>query len=191
MTNDEFIWPAGVSFETMSSDVELCLSKSPNLAPLCANPKFRLDTFITRICQEYNVHPIWILTCLQRERSLLRGVDALPRDFDFACGFVGSDAPGTVNSAWNGLVNQIWRCARHTGWFAGQGPSAAYGWNSSLWPSQARWYPGTRTLDVPIQGDKPHTCASLAEYVQLLYTDHLQVLKDNEDICEAYVRKFF
>lgn len=189
MQDSEFIWPSGESFYTMVSKVQACLQQSPTLKPLCDDARWRLHTFLTRTCQEYNVHPIWLLVSLQRERSVLRASDPQQRDFDFATGFVGSDAPGTVNSAWNGLTNQIWRCARHTGWFAGNGPNEAYGWSKELWPSQARW--SGKPLEVPIQGQGPYLCKSLAEYIQLLYTDHLDVVKDNEDICAADVRRFF
>lgn len=186
-----FAWPKGASWLAMAERVKACLAESPELGPLCDDPKFRLHLLISRTCLEYGLHPAWLLVSLCRERSLLRGTEAFttPKDYDYACGFVGSDAPGTTNPGWNGLTNQIWRCARHTAWYLGMAPKQCFGYEPGLWPTQPRW---GESKSVWLTTDKVwHKCQGADEYAQLMYTPHLEVLDVNQTCYDKFVAEYF
>jgi hypothetical protein len=192
MIDADFKYPDGASWQEMAGKVAACLKAlSPTLALLVDDPKWHIHNYIARICLEYGIHPIWILVSLQRERSVLQGAEPTAQDFNLACGFVGSDAPGTLNPAWNGLANQIWRCARHSAWYGALAPKACFGYEIGIWPKQARrwddWH--EKTPEIEIDG-KPHACATRAEYIQLSYTPHLGVLQRNDLILRAIAPYF-
>ncbi len=184
-----FLWPKDYPWIDMAEKVRKCLAQSGSLGPLCDDPRGRLHTYISRVCLEWGIHPIWVLVSLQREQSLLGKEPRPDRALDLACGFVGSDAPGTVNPAWNGLHNQIWRCARHSAWYAGVTPRELYGYESGLWPTAGRW-PGSRSLKID-HGKLLRECRSMGEFVQFTYTPHSHVLATNDRCFEDNVAAFF
>lgn len=196
MTDKDFIWPAGVQYMEMAAKIRTCLLKNNETTwrPLCDGPYFRIHVFIARLCYEYQLHPIWVLTTLARERGMLHKTLPTTRDVEIACGFVGSDDPAKPNPAWDGLSNQLWRCIRHSSWFAGLGPRGLYGNFRESWPTKPRYTDFTSIAQkptAPISKSTPHPCASMAEYVQLMYTDHLIALADNEAYCADRVRPHF
>ncbi len=191
MTDADFIFPDKASWQDLANKIARCLvALSPALGPLVEDPKWRIHNLIARTCLEYGLHPKWILVSLQRERGVLRSPAPTDKDFARACGFVGSDAPGTLNPAWDGLSNQIWRCARHSAWYGALAPKACFGYEIGVWPTARRWDDWhEHTPEILVDG-APHACASRAEYTQLSYTPHLEVLQRNDDILKA-IEPFF
>lgn len=150
------------------------------------------ENFIPLVCLEYGIHPGWVFTCLQRERSLL-GKEGSDRDFDFAAGVVGQDGPGTVNERWNGFPSQILRAVRLSGHFAG---ASGHPRRKGLEPSrESRWMEGCPNsvdmLDPKGLPIGPYTCKTRAEYVQLQFTPHMEVLATNAAIYEKWCPLFF
>lgn len=149
---------------------------------------------------EYWINPIWLLVCLQRERSLLGQVGD-NRDFDFAMGFVGQHGPGSKNESWNGLGNQIQLAARSSAWSLGSRPEVAFrrGGPAGKLPSWKRWKEGGVELELlsdkpPYQALTKHTTTSRAQHVQLVFTptsnwEHL--LKINGEIYQKWVEPFY
>ncbi len=149
---------------------------------------------------EYWINPIWLLVCLQRERSLLGQVGD-DRDFDFAMGFVGQHGPGSKNECWNGLGNQIQLAARSSAWSLGGRPEVAFrrGGPAGKLPTWARWKDGGVVVD--LLNDKPpydvvekHKTTSRAEHVQLVFTptaNYQHLLEVNGSIYEKWIAPFY
>lgn len=193
MLDPDIILEPTAQFDTLLPPVTKCLLASPGLGPLVDDPKIQLDNLLVRTCLEYGIHPKWVLVTLQRERGLLRSANPTQQDFQRATGFIGTNAKTTKNENWNGLTNQLWRCIRHSAWYAGVAPKQLFGFTKSLYPTKIRF--NEFVLSAPyvfLEGGRvKHTCSSIAEYVQLMYTDHLVVLDDNDKILADSVAPYF
>lgn len=199
MQDKHFLYPDNLPPAVVVAMIQTVLNRAPANQDVWQNPGRRIANVIYRWCEEWGVNPAWVLVGLQRERGLYTK-PATAHDFDFALGFVGKDGPGTVNELWNGLEQQIILCARGTGWLMGRGNN--YGWRPGLAPTVRRWVPG-QPQHIQLLGDDhlpakgpdgillpSHLCADLAEWVQLSYTPHAQVLDLNQSILERWAPEF-
>ncbi len=181
--------------------IQAVLNRAKANKAIWLDEKMDWENFIFRTCFEWGINPAWVLVSLQRERSLF-GQEGDERDFDFAQGFVGQDAPGTANTRWNGLPTQIFLAARGAGWLSGRGEG--FGWRPGLRSAGVRrWQEGkentVQLLGADHQAAKdpktgkvlpPHVCGSVAEYIQLMYTPHLEVLGVNQSILSQWAPEF-
>ena len=175
------------------------------LNPAMQNQAFWLDqkndwaNAIYYICLEYWINPIWLLVCLQRERSLF-GQVADERDFDFALGYVGQHGPGSKNETWNGLTAQLTLGARSSAWSLGLRPSESFrrGGPAGKLPSWDRWKPGvvvsllSNTAPYPVAAR--HPSKSPGEHVQLVFTpreDWEALLDKNGAIYQKWIAPFY
>ena len=165
------------------------------------DPKLDLENYIHRTCWYYGIHPIWTLVALQREQSLIadNGVLASDHAWSRATGVVGQHLPGTSNSSWDGLPNQILLTARTAAWLAGVGTRWLFGYRVGLWPSAARWTDADTAVCkknctlLKLDGtlDKTHDCHSRMEYVEYGYTPSEHVRAANWKIYEKYIKPFW
>ncbi len=187
------LMPEEVNAADMVEKIRLTLAGAKANKAVWADACMDWENFIFRACLEWGVNPGWVLMSFQRERSLL-GQVADERDFDFAQGVVGQDGPGTVNKRWNGLPNQIFLSARTVGWLSGRGSN--FGYRSGLQPSAQRWTGTYHRNTVRLYGtdNKPtadlHICKTVAEFVQLSFTPHLEVLETNGKIMRDWCPLF-
>lgn len=173
--------------------VRACLEGAEANRVLLLDPGMDWQNFIHRVCFEYGVHPIMPLIAMQRERSLL-GQPADAKDYDFALGVVGQDAPGTVNERWNGLPTQIFLGIRAMAWLGNIGPLANFGWRPGIAPSKPRWSdkgPNEIQLysETSTEAGVPYRCSDRTRYVQLSFTPHLGVLDANWNIYCRWLRQ--
>ena len=149
------------------------------------------ENFIPLVCLEYGVNPGWVFTCMQRERSLL-GKEATDRDFDFALGVVGQDGPGTVNERWNGLPSQILRAVRLSAYWAGTWKPRRKGLEPS---KEAVFVDGCpNPVDMLDKIGRPigaYNVKDKAEYIQLQFTPHMEVLATNNAIYQKWAPLFY
>lgn len=191
LTDKQILYPDELDFATVVERCQKTLQDAKANNSVWADERFDWENFIPLVCLEYGINPGWVFTCLQRERSLL-GKEATERDFDFAAGVVGQDSPGTVNERWNGLPSQIMRSVRLSAWFAGNGPMPR---RKGLEPSrEARWQNGLAN-NVELLDDKgkffgKYKAKNVAEYVQLQFTPHLEVLNKNDLIYAKWAPLF-
>lgn len=165
------------------------------------DPRLDLDNFIHRTCWYVGVHPIWTLISLQREQSLIadNGTKASDHAWSRATGVVGQHLPGTANSSWDGLPNQILLTARTAAWLGGIGMRWGFGYREGLWPSASRWndvniaecQKVTTLLKLDGSTDKTHICNSRMEYVEYGYTPSEGVREANWKIYEKYIKPFW
>lgn len=195
MTLDDrhFVWPDGMKPADMAAGVRAVLAAAPANRELWLDPRMDWENFITRACFEWGVSPIPVLISLQRERSLLTQ-PATERDFDFATGMVGQDMPGTAHPGWNGLPLQIFLAARTFAWLGNIGQRANFGYRVGLWPAEDR-FSFLVENQVKLYNDKHelteiYKTRSQAEYVQLKYTPHREVLATNLSIFQARIAPF-
>lgn len=186
------LYPDHLPPALVAEKVRACLEGAEANRLLLLDPGMDWHNFIHRACFEYGVHPIMPLVAMQRERSLL-GQPADARDYDFALGVVGQDAPGTVNERWNGLPTQIFLGVRSMAWLANIGPGANFGWRPGISPTKRRWS-NTEENNVRLytsdnREGELYRCADRAVYTQLCFTPHLEVLDTNWNIYCRWLRK--
>jgi len=188
------LYPDTLDPRDIVSRVRACLAKAEYNKDVWCDPRMDWQNYIQRVCWEYGIHPAMVLVSLQRERSLF-GQQADERDFDFALGVVGQDAPGTTNERWNGLPNQILLGARTMAWLAGIGPEANFGFRPGLYPNAARWVdggPNEVKLYTAYKWDgRLHPATTRSEYAQLCFTPHLEVLETNEQIYNKWFKSIW
>jgi hypothetical protein len=192
LTDKHILYPEELDFATVVERCRKTLLDAKANSVVWLDERMDWENFIPLVCLEYGISPGWVFTCLQRERSLL-GKDASERDFDFAAGVVGQDGPGTINERWNGLPSQIMRAVRLSAWFAGNGPMPR---RKGLEPSkEARWQDGCpnslELLDDKGKSLGLYNAKSKAEYVQLQFTPHLDVLNKNDLIYYKWAPLFW
>lgn len=135
------------------------------------------ENYLALLGLEYGINPGWLFTSAQRERSLAEQ-DGTVKSFDYAFGVVGQDGPGTIEPVWNGFGSQAMRCARITAWHLGNN------WvprRPGLEPSSLqRWAPaGSNKVEMLDAEGGWRICASRAEFAQLRFTPHVEVLEKN------------
>lgn len=185
-----FIYPHELSDDDVIARIVSVFKRSPNAA-VFLDEKYDIPNSIWRWCKEYDLNPAWPLISLQRERSLLGKLATSPSDWDFACGYVGQDAPGTKNKRWNGLVNQLWLCIHQTAWLAGFGVPDNYGVKENLHPRAPRWIPAhdqpIKLLDVEPRVVTP---CNIAEHVIYTYTPHAEAFPRAGQLLSQFVAEF-
>lgn len=147
------------------------------------------ENHLALLGMEYGINPGWLFTSAQRERSLAEQEGTI-KSFDYAFGVVGQDGPGTVEPAWNGFPAQAMRCARITAWHL------ATAWaprRKGLEPSSlSRWsFSGPNEVGMLDAGGGWWTCKTRAEFAQLRFTPHLEVLARNAIIYARECPLFF
>lgn len=185
------LYPESLEFQAVVSACQETIQGFKANRAVWLDERMDWENFIPLVCLEYGINPGWVFTCLQRERSLL-GKEGSDRDFDFAAGVVGQDGPGTVNERWNGFPSQILRAVRLSAWLAGvSAPPRRKGLNPS---SEARWQDGqANRVDMLDPKGRPvgaYTAQNRAEYVQLQFTPHMEVLATNGSIFEKWCPLF-
>jgi hypothetical protein len=192
LTEAQLVYPDHLAPEDVVRRIGACLEGAEANGDVLLHPGLKWQNFIHRVCFEYGLHPVMPLVALQRERSLL-GHEANTRDYDFALGVVGQDAPGTSNERWNGLPNQLFLGIRSMAWLANIGPTSNFGWRPGIAPSKRRWINGAsnfvQLFTDACQPGEHHLCADRAEYVQLCYTPHLAVLGTNGAIYDRWLKR--
>ena len=168
------------------------------------NPDLDLANFIQRACWKAGINPAVVLIALVRERGLLVNEAAADaHDWDYACGVVGSDNPGTVNDRWDGLLTQILMCCELTAWYIGVGPDSNFGYRVGLEPHAVGRWPVQQTVDILNERHQVvkagHVCGCAAEYAQLTFTPHLglgdpkldpNTLDVNGQILQNHIQEF-
>lgn len=198
LEDQHFKYPEDMKPSEVISRIDQVLKAATANRDVWNDERMDWENLIHRECWFRGVHPIWPLVSLQRERSLLGRAGGI-RDFDFAEGVVGQDKPGSVNETWNGLPTQLLLSIRTAAWLGGIGPRANFGYRIGLWPSAARWdalQQGGGVGPVQLYNDQHessgfHQAKTMAEYIQLKFTPHLEVLETNGGIFEARIASFF
>lgn len=198
----QMIYPEHLAPDEVVARVLGVLTSAPANRAVFLDPRLSLPNFISRVCWKAGVSPLAVLVAFQRERSLFT-LEAGPdsHSWQYACGVVGQDGPGTTNHRWDGLLNQILICAELHAWCMGAGSDSNFGYRPGLWPSAAKRWPRANTvtiLDENGKSVKEHTCETAAEYAQLIFTPHLglggpcdtHTLDVNAKIAAAYCGAF-
>ncbi len=191
LTDKHILYPEELDFAAVVAKCQEVLNGAKANRSVWLDERMDWENFIPLVCLEYGINPGWVFTCLQRERSLF-GKEGTDRDFDFAAGVVGQDGPGTVNARWNGLPSQILRSVRLSAHFADM---SALPRRKGLAPSsEARWQDGCpNTVDMLDAKGLPigaYKAKDRAEYVQLQFTPHMEVLATNASIYEKWATPF-
>ncbi len=165
--------------------------------------KHKTYNHLHRQCWIYQVHPIPVLTSMQREQSLLGndGREASDIAWSHALGVVGQHTAGQSNQTWDGLENQITMCVRSIAWLGGIGVDEAFG-NKKLWPSSKRWgcaeqrFRGGLMVDLlNLDGslNRRQFCKTRESYILLRYTPRADkdMEEENGILAGQFVRPFY
>lgn len=188
------LYPEDLAPLDVCNRIRRVLAAAPANQDVWADPRMDWGNFIQRECWIMGVHPIWPLVSLQRERGLF-GKAGAARDFDFAQGVVGQDEAGTLNETWNGLPTQVVMGIRSLAWSCNIGMRGNFGYRAGLWPGWQRWVDGAQNT-VQLYNEKHektqlYLCQNRAQFGQLKFTPHLDVLDVNGGIYQGRIAPFF